>query len=95
MQNATLKILAIGGALTASAMLAGCLGGGDGNTTVVGSGDAVQTGGGTLPASATTSVASFISYMQQLVATRPDFDEPVQLGTAVLPTSDTLDPTAF
>jgi hypothetical protein len=74
-----------------AALLAGCGGGGGddggGSTTTTNA----NTGG--LPSSATSSVEGLIAYMKGLIATNTDStSEPVSLGNAVLPTSDTTEP---
>ena len=75
--------------------IAGCGGGGGGGA---GSGGGVPMGGTgsgetstALPASALQSVDAFVAYMKQLVASTSDTSEPVQLGDAVLPVSDTTE----
>lgn len=72
-----------------TAFLAGCGSGGDdgGSTT-----SNTTSNTGSLPSSATSSVEGLIAYMKGLIATNTDStSEPVSLGNAVLPTSDTTE----
>ena len=76
----------------AALVLAGCGGGNDysGN-----SGDGNASGGNTsvsIPSSATVSDDSFIAYMKVLVGSTDDTGNPVSLGDATAPGSDTASP---
>lgn len=84
-------------ALVSALTLCNCGGGGGGGN---GGGGGFPTGGGTgagtgdsIPASALESVDAFIAYMKGLVATALDNSEPVILGDAVLPVSDSAEAT--
>ncbi len=78
-------------------MLAGCGGGGgsDGGPTNIGdsggSGGSGGTSGGTLPATALQNSDGFIAYVKQVVANKLDSSEPIDLGGAVAPTSNTAE----
>jgi len=72
-------------------VLSGC---GGGNEDSGNAGDNGGSGGGTtsLPTSATASVDSFIAYMKVLVGSTDDTGNPVSLGDAAIPGSDTASP---
>lgn len=75
--------------------LAAC-GGGNGDSGNAGnSGDGNGSGGGTstsIPGSATASIDSFVAYMKVMIASADDISEPVSLGDAAGPGSDTASP---
>jgi len=76
-------------------MLAGCGGGGGGDggpTNIGGNGSGGGgTNGGTLPTSALQNSDGFIAYVKQVVANKLDSSEPIDLGGAVAPTSNTAE----
>lgn len=76
-------------------MLAGCGGGGGGDggpTNIGGNGSGGGgTNGGTLPATALQNSDGFIAYVKQVVANKLDGSEPIDLGGAVAPTSNTAE----
>lgn len=76
------KILAVG--LCAAVLLGGCGGGGD---------DAPPPVTQEVPASASTSVTSFIAYLVALVASDADALEPVDVSAVTPPADDAVEPT--
>ncbi|CAN5379817.1 hypothetical protein BH09PSE6_BH09PSE6_00550 [soil metagenome] len=88
MTSAQLKAgLAIGALL----VFAGCGGGGgnDDNTPAPG------TSGMTIPESATASVDAFIAYVKAVTMASSETADPVVLGNATAPVSDTADATGL
>lgn len=71
--------------------LAGC-GGGNGDSGYAGDNGGSGGGSTSLPTSATASVDSFIAYMKVLVGSTDDTGNPVSLGDATIPGSDTASP---
>jgi len=72
-------------ALCMAAALAGCGGsGGDDNTL------AAMTPTSGVPQSAQQSVTGLVAFLEQLIAQTSETSEPITLGDAVLPTSETL-----
>ena len=72
--------------------LAGC-GGGNGDSGNAGDNGGSGGGGGmSLPSSATASADGFIAYMKVLVGSADDTGNPVSLGDATGPGSDTASP---
>lgn len=75
--------------------LAAC-GGGSGDSGNAGnSGSSNGSGGSTstsIPGSATASVDSFVAYMKVMIESADDTGEPVSLGDATGPDSDTANP---
>jgi hypothetical protein len=69
-----------------TALLAGCFGGGGGDSPPV---TTTAPPGNVLPGSATASVASLIAYLQSLIAGTDETSDPVLLGDAVLPVTET------
>ena len=80
---------ALSAALACSALLLSACGGGGG-----GSGDSGFVAGSDVPAAATTSVASLIEFMQQLIAGTDETSAPIAVGDAQLATSETDEPVA-
>ena len=80
-------------ALVGALALAGCGGGGSGGGGGFpgGAGSGGGGDGNNIPASALQSVDAFIAYMKGLVATAQDSSEPISLGDAVLPVSDSAE----
>jgi len=76
------QILAVG--LCAAVLLGGCGGGGD---------DASPPVTQEVPASASTSVTSFIAYLVALVASDADALEPVDVSAVTPPADDAAEPT--
>jgi len=76
------QILAVG--LCAAVLLGGCGGGGD---------DAPPPVTQEVPASASTSVTSFIAYLVALVASDADALEPVDVSAVTPPADDAAEPT--
>ncbi len=76
-------------ALAGLLAVAGCGGGGGGGGFQGG----VGTGGGsnTIPDSALQSSDAFIAYLKQLVATAVNNSEPIELGNAKAPVSDSAE----
>ena len=75
--------------------LAGCGGGGgDGGPSNIGGnggGNGGGTSGGTVPATALQNSDGFIAYVKQVVTSKLDASEPIDLGNAVAPTSNTAE----
>ena len=85
MNRSWLRVLVVASAT--AAVLSAC--GGDSHND---GGTAANGGDGSgLPASATSSSAGFMAYMATLVATAGDSAEPINLGTASIPTDDNGD----
>lgn len=85
MNKPTIRLALV--ACAAAAALAGC-GGGDDYGSSRGDFEASE-----LPFSALQSVHGLNAYMKQVIADMTtETDEPIVLGGAVLPTSDTLEP---
>ena len=80
---------------TGALALAGCGGGGgDGGPSNIGGnggGNGGGTSGGTVPATALQNSDGFIAYVKQVVANKLDGSEPIDLGGAVAPTSNTAE----
>lgn len=80
---------------TGALALAGCGGGGgDGGPSNIGGnggGNGGGTSGGTVPATALQNSDGFIAYVKQVVASKLDTSEPIDLGNAVAPTSNTAE----
>ncbi len=79
-----------------AALLAGCGSGGDDDggstTTTTTTTTTTPSNTGSLPSSALSSVEGLIAYMKALIASNTDStSEPVALGDAVLPTSNTTE----
>jgi len=74
-------------ALSAALMVGGC--GGDSSGPSGGTG---SSGAGSIPASVTASVESFIAYVQTIVAASSETSSPVAVSGAVGPTSETATP---
>ncbi|MDP9045052.1 MAG: hypothetical protein M3O01_09630 [Pseudomonadota bacterium] len=81
MKNA--KLTAAAAMVATAAVLAGCGGGGD----------SLPPPTSQVPATASVSVAGFISYIQALVASPADTLEPVDVSTLVPPKDETSEPT--
>jgi hypothetical protein len=75
-------------ALCAALTLAGCGGGHDDSSSSSPPPTAA------VPASASTSVAGFITYLQALVASAADMLEPVDVSNVTPPTDETSEPVA-
>lgn len=77
--------------------LAGCGGGGGGGGFAIGgvggagAGGDTGSSGGNIPASALSSVDALVAYAKSLVTTALDENEPVNLGDAVAPVSDSVE----
>ena len=82
----TLHLRSAAVVLAASALLAACGSGSSDGTAQASSTD--------VPASAQSSVDGLIAYINQLIGQTSETTEPVVLGHAVLPTSDTTPPAA-
>lgn len=86
-----MKHIRTGAAVAAVALtlsLAGCGGGGDDNGGFV-----VEDRTTDVPASAQQDSAGLVAFLRDLIASRTDeTSEPILLGDAVLPTSETLEP---
>lgn len=72
--------------LAAAALLMGCGSGGDDAPPVARSTD--------VPSSAQDSVSGLLAYINELIGMTSSTSEPVLVGDAVLPTSDTTEPAA-
>lgn len=82
------KTLAV---LAACTVLAACGGGGGG-----GGGDTAASGsGGAGLAEAQSSVQGLIAYMQRLIASTNETDEPLSLGDITLPVDDAAEPASI
>ena len=73
---------------TATVVLAGCFGGGDGD--VAAPADPLDA----VPDSAVQSVAGTVDYLALLHKNPSDSREPIDISAVVLPTSDTTEPAA-
>jgi ABC-type glycerol-3-phosphate transport system substrate-binding protein len=76
--------------LAACAALVACGGGGGG-----GGGAATTTTADNLPAGAVASASALVAYLMELIGTAIDTSEPLALGDATLPVTDTAEPTAL
>jgi hypothetical protein len=84
-QHLRVALSLAGGAL----LLAACGGGGDSATPVV---TDTPVAGSDVPQSATTSSAGALAYVKSVAATSDNTATPVNVGDAVLATSDTDEP---
>ncbi|MEJ7685920.1 MAG: hypothetical protein WKG52_02335 [Variovorax sp.] len=87
----TTRNLQLAFALAGLLAVAGCGGGGGGGGGFPGGGGGTGGGGNTIPDSALQSSDAFITYLKQLVATAVDNSEPIDLGNAQAPVSDTAE----
>lgn len=81
--------------LAALLVVAGCGGGGGDHGSSAGSGNGSGSTSGSIPASATTSGDSFIAYMKSIIAGSSETSQPVLLGDAVAPVSETATPSGL
>jgi hypothetical protein len=85
--NAPLRLRTLLAAALAAMALGAC--GGDDHNEANAGGSANT--GTDIPASATASVDGLLAYVNTLIASSSDTSEPVNVGNAVLPTSDTTE----
>jgi hypothetical protein len=93
-QSATRLVLSAGLAV----FLAGCGGGNGDGASVPGittSAPSVPVGGDGTPAGSITTVDMLIAYLRSLVGSGNETGEPVALGSAALPTTETGDPASL
>lgn len=79
----------VGMVTVAAALVSGCFGGGDDDNAGTTPPPTATTD---VPGSALDSVSGLLAYLTTLIGSNSDAAEPVLVGTAVLPTSDTTEP---
>lgn len=98
MRNPDVRTMAL--ILGLSAMLGGCGGGDGGGGDGGGGGGAIAATTTTpdsngIPASALQSIDSFVDFLKGLLAQASEAAEPIALGNAALPTSETAEPVSL
>ena len=81
--------------LCALFVVAGCGGGGGDHGSGNSGGNGSVANSGSIPASATSSNDGFIAYMKSIIAGSSETSQPVLLGDAVAPVSETATPSGL